>query len=86
MDNGYLFPGGVEAKAEQIHDKEQCILTFIVHMNHSGNLKCNSDLGGLEGLKLCISNKLPSDDNAKDHILKGETTENLFDHDSRADL
>ena len=81
MDNGFFFPGGVEAKAEQVHDKEQSISDFIVHMSHPGNLKSTAIQEICKGLRLCISNKLPNDDNAEDHILKGKTIEYLSNHD-----
>lgn len=81
MDNGFFSAGGVEAKAEQVPDKEQSISDFIVHMSHPGNLKSTVIQEICKGLRLYISNKLPSDDNAEDHILKGKTTEYLFNHD-----
>ena len=71
MDNGFFFSGGVKAKAEQVHDKEQSISDFIVHMSHPGNLKSTVIQEICKGLRLHISNKHPSDDNAEDHILKG---------------
>lgn len=32
----FLFPGGAEAKAEQVPDIEEYISNSMVHMNHPG--------------------------------------------------